>query len=59
MTTIRPFRTWALKATSGRFGGARFRHFGEAPLIEDNSVRSEPTTLVNLEAGYRFAKKYR
>ncbi len=26
----------------------RLRHFGSAPLIEDNSKRSQPTTLVNL-----------
>ncbi|UTW55958.1 TonB-dependent receptor [Kordiimonas sp. SCSIO 12610] len=26
----------------------RLRHFGEAPLIEDGSVFSEPTTLVNV-----------
>ena len=38
---------------AGWFGGARVRYLGEAPLIEDNSVRSEPTTLVNLEVGYR------
>ena len=44
----------AVDHPSGWFGGARFRHFGPAPLIEDNSVRSQPTTLVNLEAGYRF-----
>ena len=49
----------AVDHPSGWFGGARFRHFGEAPLIEDNTVRSEPTTLVNLEAGYRFAKRYK
>lgn len=49
----------AAEHPSGWFGGARFRHFGEAPLIEDNSVRSDSTTLVNLEAGYRFAKRYR
>lgn len=49
----------AIDHPSGWFGGARFRHFGKAPLIEDNSVRSEPTTLVNLEAGYRFASRYR
>ena len=30
------------------------RHFGAAPLIENNSVRSDPTTLVNLEAGYHL-----
>ncbi|WP_267389774.1 TonB-dependent receptor [Sphingomonas sp. GC_Shp_3] len=26
---------------------ARLRHFGAAPLVEDNSARSNPTTLVN------------
>jgi outer membrane receptor protein involved in Fe transport len=49
----------AIDHPSGWFGGARFRHFGEAALIEDDSVRSRPTTLVNLEAGYRFAKRYK
>ncbi|MEO1043144.1 MAG: TonB-dependent receptor [Pseudomonadota bacterium] len=32
----------------------RLRHFGEAPLIEDGSVTSEPTTLVNLGANYEW-----
>lgn len=31
---------------------ARLRHFGEAPLIEDGSVTSDPTTLVNLAGSY-------
>lgn len=31
---------------------ARLRHFGEAPLIEDGSVTSEPTTIVNLSGSY-------
>ena len=39
---------------SGWFGGARLRYLGSGPLIEDNSVRSDPTTLLNLEAGYEF-----
>lgn len=30
----------------------RLRHFGEAPLIEDGSVTSDPTTIVNLGADY-------
>lgn len=47
----------AVDHPSGWFGGARFRHFGPAPLIEDNSVRSESTTLVNLEAGYHFSPR--
>ena len=42
---------------SGWFGGARLRYLGEAPLIEDNSVRSDPTTLVNFEAGYRLGNQ--
>ena len=49
----------AIDHPSGWFGGARFRHFGKAPLLEDNSVRSDPTTLVNVEAGYRFAERYK
>ncbi len=41
------------KAT-GWFGAAKLRYFGPRPLVEDNSVRSSPTTLVNARAGYRF-----
>ena len=38
----------------GRFGGGlRLRYLGEAPLIEDNSARSEPTTIVNAQLSYR------
>jgi outer membrane receptor protein involved in Fe transport len=48
----------ALAHPGGWFGGARFRHFGAAPLIEDGSVRSDPTTLVNLELGYRLSKRF-
>jgi outer membrane receptor protein involved in Fe transport len=39
----------------GLFGGARLRHFGAYPLIEDNSARATPTTLLNAEAGYLFS----
>lgn len=35
------------------FGGLRLRHFASRPLIEDNSVRSIPSTLTNLKVGYR------
>jgi outer membrane receptor protein involved in Fe transport len=49
----------AVDHPSGWFGGLRFRHFGAAPLIENNSVRSHPTTLVNLEAGHRIGKHWR
>jgi hypothetical protein len=32
-------------AADGPFGMVRLRHFGEYPLIEDNSTRSEPREL--------------
>lgn len=41
---------------TGFFGGARLRYFGPAPLIEDDSVRSKSTLLVNAEAGYQFTR---
>jgi outer membrane receptor protein involved in Fe transport len=34
------------------------RHFGSRPLVEDNSVRSGATTLVNLRAGYRIDRRW-
>ena len=37
-------------------GSARLRYFGPRPLIEDNSVRSMATSLMNLEGGYKFSK---
>jgi outer membrane receptor protein involved in Fe transport len=43
----------------GWFGGARLRHFGPAPLIEDNSARSNSTTLVSVEAGYHITPRFR
>jgi len=38
----------------GWFGSLRARYFGPRPLIEDNSVRSDSTTLLNLQAGYKY-----
>ncbi|MBU3076764.1 TonB-dependent receptor [Sphingomonas quercus] len=37
----------------GLSASLRLRHFGAAPLIEDDSARSRPTALVNLGAYYR------
>lgn len=39
---------------NGITSSVRVRHFGSAPLIEDNSVRSKPTTLVNAGIAYEF-----
>jgi outer membrane receptor protein involved in Fe transport len=38
---------------SGWFGSLRLRYFGERPLVEDGSVKSDGSTVVNLRAGYR------
>ena len=37
----------------GWFGSLRLRYFGERPLIEDGSVKSDSTTVLNLRAGYQ------
>ena len=39
--------------------GARLRYFGPRPLVEDNSVRSASSFLVNLKLGYRLQKNVR
>jgi outer membrane receptor protein involved in Fe transport len=43
----------------GPLGSIRLRHFGPRPLIEDNSVKSKSTSLVNGEIGYRFSPRLR
>ncbi|WP_065754680.1 TonB-dependent receptor domain-containing protein [Bradyrhizobium paxllaeri] len=39
---------------TGWFGVLRGRYFGPRPLIEDDSVRSQPSLIFNARAGYRF-----
>jgi hypothetical protein len=41
------------------FGALRLRYFGRRPLIEDDSVTSKPTTLVDLRVGYKFSETAR
>jgi len=43
--------TWSPRA-SGLFSSVRVRHFGSYPLIEDDSRRARPTTLVSADAGF-------
>lgn len=43
----------------GIAGALRLRYFGPRPLIEDNSVRSDSSTLVNGRIGYKFKKGLR
>jgi outer membrane receptor protein involved in Fe transport len=42
----------------GWSGGLRLRRMGAGPLVEDNSARSRPTTVVNGQAGYRWPQGY-
>lgn len=37
--------------------GARVRHFGAHPLIEDDSLRGAGSTVVNARLAYRFAPR--
>jgi hypothetical protein len=46
-------------SVGGVFGSLRLRYFGPRPLVEDGSVNSKATALVNLEAGYKFGKRAR
>jgi outer membrane receptor for monomeric catechols len=39
------------------YGGLRLRYFGARPLIEDNSVRSGSSTLLNARAGWRVGRR--
>jgi TonB dependent receptor-like, beta-barrel/Carboxypeptidase regulatory-like domain/TonB-dependent Receptor Plug Domain len=41
------------------FGSVRLRYFGPRPLVEDDSIRSKATSLVNLETGYRLTRSVR
>jgi hypothetical protein len=41
---------------NGFFTSARARYLGTAPLIEDNSVRSEASLLINAGVGYRMER---
>ena len=44
------------KLDSGWTGTLRVRHFGRYPLIEDDSVESDGSTLVNLRVGRQWRR---
>ena len=44
---------------SGFSGSLRLRYFGPRPLIEDNSVRSKSSTIVNARIGYGLGRGVR
>ncbi|WP_082907751.1 TonB-dependent receptor domain-containing protein [Bradyrhizobium neotropicale] len=43
-----------LGGDTGWFGALKARYFGPRPLIEDDSVRSQPSLIFNARAGYKF-----
>jgi hypothetical protein len=43
---------------SGWFGALRARHFGESPLVEDNSAKSPAYTTVDAQIGFREGKQW-
>lgn len=44
---------------TGLFGSLRYRYFGPRPLVEDNSVRSNSSALVNAQLGVMTASRLR
>ncbi len=42
----------------GFFSELRLRYFGPRPLTEDNSIRSESTSLLSAKVGYNFNKNW-
>ncbi len=46
----------SLQESDPWLAGMRLRYFGPRPLVEDNSVRSKSSTLVNVLVGYRVRK---
>ncbi|MBV9468470.1 MAG: TonB-dependent receptor [Abitibacteriaceae bacterium] len=49
----------AYEKPTGFLGSLRLRYFGPRPLIEDNSVRSKSSTLVNGRIGYKLRNNVR
>ena len=45
------------ESTRSAFGSVRLRYFGPRPLVEDNSVRSKSTSLVNAQLGYHLTSR--
>jgi hypothetical protein len=43
---------------SGFFGALRARHFGDSPLVEDNSAKSPAYTTVDAQIGFRQANRW-
>jgi len=49
----------SIDSIDGFLGSLRLRYFGPRPLYDDNSVRSDSSTLVNARVGYKFSNNWR
>jgi hypothetical protein len=55
--------TWVIAAGAaindvhGFFGSLRMHYFGSRPLIDNDAVQSNPSTIVNARVGYKFHDK--
>ncbi len=49
----------ATQGNSGWFGALKARHFGESPLVEDNSAKSPAYTTVDGQIGYQHSNQWR
>jgi outer membrane receptor protein involved in Fe transport len=49
----------SIDSIDGYLASVRLRYFGSRPLYDDNSVRSDPSTLVNARIGYKFRNDWR
>jgi hypothetical protein len=48
--------TWSPPPSGGVFGALRVRHFGSYALVEDNSARARPSTLLNADLGFALRR---
>ncbi|MCG3206345.1 MAG: hypothetical protein KCHDKBKB_03081 [Elusimicrobia bacterium] len=48
----------AVNSGQGIFGSFRLRYFGGRPLTEDNSVRSQSSTICNFQMGYQTRRLF-
>jgi outer membrane receptor protein involved in Fe transport len=49
----------SIDSINGYLGSLRLRYFGPRPLYDDNSVRSDASTIVNARVGYKFSNNWR
>ena len=49
----------SVDSIDGYLGSLKVRYFGPRPLYDDNSVRSDSSTIVDARVGYKFINNWR